>query len=56
MKYLPYVAFAIAFVFGALTWIAKYVWVDKEKTQTFAFIAIVATLTFMIWALFYSGI
>lgn len=57
MNYLfPVVTFAISFVFFWLTWIAKNVWRDKAKTQTFALVAIIATLGFMYWALFVADI
>jgi hypothetical protein len=50
---IPAIFFIIAFAFGTLTWIARNVWIDKKKTQFFAFIAIMATLGLILWALIY---
>jgi len=52
----PVVAFAIAFMMGFVTWVAKNVYRNKRLTQTAAAIAIIATLAFMYWALFESGL
>ncbi len=56
MNLFPWAAFILAFVSGFMTWIARYVWQDRKKTQTWAAIGIVSTMAFMIWALFYSGL
>lgn len=34
--------------FGVLAIMAKYLWHDKTKTQIFVFIAVIATILFMI--------
>lgn len=48
------VALLIAVVFGfILGGYAKYVMRDKKLTQTFSFVAIIATLAFMIWVWLY---
>ena len=42
------VCFICAFIFGWLAWIAKHVWRNKTKTQLFALLAIIFTVSFMI--------
>ena len=51
---LPIISFICAFVFGFMTWVAKHVWIDRGKTQTFAELAVICTLARMACALFFS--
>lgn len=44
------VCFICAFMFGWLTWIAKNVWRNKTRTQIFALLAVIFTVSFMILA------
>jgi len=52
----PVISFICALVFGAMAYIAKYRWVDRDKTTTFASLAILATMSFLYWVMFMSGI
>ena len=53
---LGWVSFIIAFACGFLAWVAKNVWVDKEKTLLFVRIGIASVVVFLIWVWFYSGL
>ncbi|MBU2565629.1 MAG: hypothetical protein KKE04_00980 [Candidatus Thermoplasmatota archaeon] len=44
------VCFICAFIFGWFTWIAKNVWRNKTRTQIFALLAVIFTVSFMILA------
>jgi len=44
------VCFICAFMFGWFTWIAKNVWRNKTRTQVFALLAVIFTVSFMILA------
>jgi hypothetical protein len=50
---IPALFFIVAGAFGLLTYIARYLWHDKPKTQLFAVIAIMATVGLIMWALIY---
>ena len=39
--------FAMAFVFGVLTWISKNVWQDRRRTSIFAALGIASTIVFV---------
>jgi len=43
-----WIAFVLSLFFGFLTWIAKYKWNDKTKTQLFGLLAVIFTIIFMI--------
>jgi hypothetical protein len=51
--FIPIIFLAVALIFGTLTYHARYILVDKKKTQLFAFIAIMGMLSFMVWAFIY---
>jgi hypothetical protein len=50
---IPALFFLVAGIFGLLTYIARYLWQDKPKTQLFSVIAIMATVGLIMWALIY---
>jgi predicted permease len=50
---LPAIFFIVAGVFGLLTFIARYRWNDKQKTQLFAAVAMMGTVALILWALIY---
>ncbi len=50
---IPALFFLVAGIFGLLTYIARYNWKDKPKTQLFSVIAIMATVGLIMWALIY---
>jgi|GEM_PF-2374544 len=51
--YIPAIFFIVAGIFGLLTYIARYLWHDKQKTQLFAIIAMMGTVGLLMWALIY---
>jgi len=42
------ISFVLSLLFGALAYIAKTKWLDIEKTQKFAALAILFTIIFMV--------
>jgi len=50
---LPAVLFIIAGAFGLLTFMARYRWNDRPKTQLFAAVAVMGTVGLIMWALIY---
>jgi len=50
---LPAIFFILACIAGVLTLYAREVLRDKDKTQFFAVLAIMATVAFVMWALIY---
>jgi hypothetical protein len=50
---IPALFFIVAGIFGLLTYIARYLWRDKAKTQLFSVIAIMGTVGLIMWALIY---
>ena len=50
---IPAIFFLIGGIFGLLTYIARYLWNDRPKTQLFAVIAIMGTVGLIMWALIY---
>jgi len=51
--FLPAIFFLVAGIFGLLSYIARYLWKDKPKTQLFSVIAIMGTVGLIMWALIY---
>ena len=51
--FIPALFFIVAGTFGLLTYIARYLWKDKPKTQLFSVIAIMGTVGLIMWALIY---
>jgi hypothetical protein len=49
----PALFFLVGGVFGVLTYIARYLWKDKPKTQLFSVLAIMGTVGLIMWALIY---
>jgi hypothetical protein len=50
---IPALFFLVGGVFGVLTYIARYLWKDKPKTQLFSVLAIMGTVGLIMWALIY---